>query len=222
MHRIWEGESAVCIGGGPSLTAEAVEATRGRARVVAVNDSYLIAPWADVCYFADSRWWQWHTDGIAKAWPWAKFEPHQVKRLFASFAGQKVSIENTGMLIADAEVAILHNRGSDKLCEEQNGLNTGSNSGYQAINLCVLAGAKRILLLGYDMRFEAGRSHSHNGHPLKMPEQVYSLYASRFDSMKPQLARLGVEIVNCSPGSAIKAFRRGDLEQELALCAPTS
>jgi len=205
------------IGGGPSLTREQVELTRGRARVIAVNDAYLIAPWADVCYFADTRWWKWHSDGIAKRWPWAAFTAEQVKAAFAAFAGQKVTIENTGMMCPDADVFMLHNYENKGLSERANGLHTGSNGGYQALNIATLAGAALVLLIGYDMRYDGKRTHSHNGHPTGHPESAYSNYAKNFSTMLPQLAKLGVKVINCTPGSMVTAFPRGDIASVLTV-----
>ena len=61
----WSGGTAVLLGGGPSLTLGQVEKVRaareaGAVHVIAVNDAYRLAPFADVCYFADSEWWGWH------------------------------------------------------------------------------------------------------------------------------------------------------------------
>lgn len=197
---VWKGETVVCIGGGPSVTQEAVNLTRGRARVVVINNSYLLAPWADVCYFADARWWGWHKD----------------KPEFIAFGGQKVTIENTGNLVSDDNVFVLQNanmRGATVgLSEKTNAVVTGSNGGYQAIQIAVHAGAKRILLLGYDMRYGPGnKSHWHGGHPERMPERAYADYARKFSTMVPQLQRLGIEVINCTPGSLIDAFPRGDI-----------
>lgn len=220
IDRLWEGETAICIGGGPSLTQEDLELTR-RSRVIAINDAYLIAPWADICYFADAQWWKWHTDGIKKSWPWASFTAEQQRESFKTFAGQKVTIDATGRMIPAPEVFMLHNDSMDRqdtggLSERPNALRTGSNSGYQSVNLAVLAGAKRILLLGYDMKFSGGRTHSHNGHPTKGAEDSYTRWAKNFDSMRPHLHKLGVEVINCSPDSVITAFKRGDIASVLA------
>ena len=171
-------------------------------------------------YFADAQWWEWHTKGLKKSWPWVSFTAEEVKEWFASFAGQKVTIENTGMLVGDPSVAMLHNYGYEGLSEKTNGLSTGSNSGYQAVNVATLSGAKRILLLGYDMRFHGKRSHSHNGHPVKLPEDKYTQYAGAFKTMLPQLKRLGVEVINCTEGSAIQCFPFSTIEKEL--CAPSA
>lgn len=141
-------------------------------------------------YFADSRWWEWHKD----------------REEFKSFAGQKVTIENTGMLIQDEQLHMLHNFGSEGLSDTPNGINTGSNGGYQALNIAYLTGAARVLLLGYDMRYTSGKSHWHGEHPVKVPEMHYSGYARKFKSTLAQLQKAKVEVINCSLGSAITAF----------------
>ena len=57
VPRAWVDETAVCIASGPSLTQADVDYVRGKARVIVVNNGYLLAPWADVLYAADARWW---------------------------------------------------------------------------------------------------------------------------------------------------------------------
>lgn len=188
----WAGETVVCIAGGPSVADIDLEAIRGKARFIAINNSYLIAPWADLLYFADYRWWEWHRD----------------RPEFKSFAGAKVTIQGTGSLVPDTSTHLLHNYGTDGLSEVPNGLHTGCNSGYQAINIAYLAGARRIILLGYDMRFRNGRSHWHLGHPLRNPELHYEMYAKLFGSTRKQLDAAGIEVFNCCLDSHINAFPR--------------
>ena len=177
-------------------------------------------------YFADSRWWHWH----AKAgWPKGHKLPlgltaAEVQKRFAEFPGEKVTIENTGMMIPDPAVHMLHNHsargvgvsGNGGLSEEPNALCTGANGGYQQVNFSTLAGAAKVLLIGYDMRFPNGRSHWHGGHPVKTAEDLYSTYARSYSTMLPQLRKSGVEVVNCTPDSAIRCFRFSTLEAELA------
>ena len=191
-----------------------VAALEGRARIIAINDAYLIAPFADINYFADFGWWQWHSEGRPK--PALGLSAVDVALRFRKFRGQKCTIEPTGLSVADPEVFMLHKYGSEGLSPQPNALVTGLNSGFQSINLAVLAGARRILLYGYDMRLPAaGPSHWFGDHPTgRGPDP--SIYASTFKTMLPDLARLGVDVVNCTPGSALKAFRMSTLEAELA------
>ena len=70
----WPGRAFVCIGGGPSLTQSQVAACKDRewgghkVRVIAINDAYKMAPWADVLYFCDDKWWQWRHKDL-QHWP---------------------------------------------------------------------------------------------------------------------------------------------------------
>jgi hypothetical protein len=178
-----------------------------------------VAPWADVLYFADQKWWEWHRDGIQKSWPWVTFTKEEVKKRFSDFAGQKVTIEHKPMATGP-DILWLRNDGSDGLCEKQDGIRTGANSGYQALNIAALSGSKRVLLVGYDMNYQGGRSHAHNGHPVKMHESAYHGYAKKFQTLESPLKKLGIEVRNCTPDSRISCFKHEALEQALA-CVPT-
>src|SRR3990167_7469077 len=56
----WAWETVVLIGGGPSLTQSDVDYCRDKAKTIAVNDAYRLAPWADVLYACDRPWWDYH------------------------------------------------------------------------------------------------------------------------------------------------------------------
>lgn len=222
VSRAWEGKKVVCIAGGPTLTQQEVELVRtarerDEVRVIVVNDQYLIAPWADVLYFADNKWGKWHEQGLAKSWPWVKFSPEQVKQAFKNFAGQKVSIEHGNDTFRAKDVFLLQNRGPDGLCEKPDGVMTGSNSGYQALNIAFHSGGKPIFLVAYDMRFEGTRSHSHNGHPMKHDQSAYLGYAKRFETTQKPLRARGIDVFNCSPCSEVHAYPRKSLAECLAL-----
>lgn len=212
VERAWDGDTVVCLGGGPSLTRDQAAQTQGRIdergrtlRVIAINNAYAIAPWADILYFADADWW----------------EQHRVREAFQKFAGQKVTIMPSGARVTEPDVLVLRNlsdvTASPVLSEESNMLATGSNGGYQAVNLAVLAGAKRILLLGYDMKADArGRTNWHREHRRITPFQHYEVFRREFDKLPPYLARLGVEVTNCTPDSALRVFPRSTIEHALA------
>lgn len=121
------------------------------------------------------------------------------------------------------ESAVHMLKSADKELQENPGLSldcrailTGRNSGYQALNIAVLAGAKKIVLLGYDMRFDGGKQHWFGEHPIRNTEAEFATYAKRFRSTLPQLKTLGVEVLNCSPISLIDAFPKVTIEAALA------
>lgn len=215
----WKGETAVLLGGGPSLTLEQVahvEAAHliGKCRAAAVNDAYLVAPWADLLYAADSHWWRWQAEARAKP----GFPSARVREIFEAFAGERCSISNSGANIADERVHLVKNaHGSVKgfgLSLDCRRVVTGWNSGFQALNVAVLAGAKKIALLGFDgAPAKDGRTHWHGGHPRPTPAAAFPLYAQAMSHAERQLADAGVRVVNCSPGSAIDAFPKMDIRE---------
>jgi hypothetical protein len=124
----------------------------------------------------------------------------------------------TGMEIDDAAVHVLRNAGQTGLSLDPQALATGQNGGYQAINFAVLAGARRIVLLGYDGRFGAdGRGHWFGEHPQPYAtrQQELEMYVKNFRGLPQPLADAGVEVLNASPGTAIDAFRKVTLDDAL-------
>lgn len=111
---------------------------------------------------------------------------------------------------------MLRNGGSDGLSEDPQALHTGCNSGYQAINLAVLAGAKRVPLIGYDCKVgDGGKMHWFGDHPVKTPASVFQEMRKKFRTAIEPLHAAGVEVLNCTPGSALDAFARAELESVL-------
>lgn len=214
VNAVWDGGVAVLIAGGPSLNAEQVELVRiahlkNTVHCIAVNDAYLLAEFADISYFADHHWWRWHTDGIAM--PLLGLRADQVCARWAAFAGQKCTIENSGQNVTDEAVHILKNAHGKihgvGLSSDPRALVTGRNSGFQALNLAILAGAKKVILLGFDGRVGAdGKTHWFGGHPRPTPSAAYPLYRQAMLAAVRDIDATGVRVINCSPGSAIDSF----------------
>jgi hypothetical protein len=186
VPKLWPGGTVVCIAGGPSLTVEDVNYVRGKVDgVVGVNDAYRIAPWIDVLYACDAKWWD-HHKGVR------------------SFTGLKYSLQRQAAKWRG--VSVLQNTGTDGLQMKPNGLKTGKNSGYQAINLAVHLGAKRILLLGYDMEIKHGsKSHWFGDHPWGNRPPVSS-FRGMFRTLVAPLEKHGVTVINCSRSTSLDAF----------------
>jgi hypothetical protein len=198
VPRLWPGEPAVCIASGPSLTREDVEYCRGKARVIVINRTIQLAPWADVLYGCDARFWKWHA-AEAKA-----------------FQGLKFSLERD--LDNDCGQVMLKNGGIWGLSTDPTTIRNGRNSGYQAINLAVLLGMSRIVLLGYDMQAGAnGEAHWHSDHPNNFSpgDPQFRSWRAAFLSMVQPLADLGVSVVNCTKQTALTMFPCQRLEDTL-------
>ncbi len=93
-------------------------------------------------------------------------------------------------------------------------INFGGNSGFQSIGLAFSLGAARIILLGFDMQKTDGKQHWFGDHP-EGPMKVdsnYSGWLNDFAKLGSDLARKGVEVINCSRETALTCFRRESLE----------
>lgn len=220
----WTGKTTVLIAGGPSLALDQiaqVEAARAadRIRVIAINDAFLWAPFADILYAADSQWWLWTQKGTAK--PGIGLSAKQVAEKYEAFPGERCSIQHAGAYVTDPRVHKLKNlhfpHHGDGLSLNPRYLVTARNSGYQAINLAVLAGSRRLLLLGYDGRAaNDGRSHWFGEHPVPTPAVVYEHFRKGFSAGEKHLAQAGVTVLNCSPGTYIDSFPKVSLQDALA------
>lgn len=177
---------------GPSLTQEDVDAVRGLP-VVAVNDAYKLAPWAKCLHASDQRWWALHPEAL-------------------KHCGEKSALEPVG--------GVVQYTPSDAILEDRaHYLATGRNSGYQAINIAIHKGARRVLLLGFDMRRVDGKSHFFGSHPRSLERQhPYAAWLERFEELADITKARGIEIINCTPRSALKCFptmRLSDALQEV-------
>lgn len=200
VPRAWDGDTVAVLGGGPSLTLDQVDAVRAAGwRCVVINNSYLIAPWADLLYFCDSRWWGWHRE----------------RAEFKAWAGWIVTMDNTNLPAIDPRIRCVRNTGRHGVDLNPHSIRNGANSGYQVINILLHLGAARAVLLGYDMRHVGPRTHWHAGHEAKVPPGVFaSLMIPEFNALPAALAKAGVtmDIINCTPGSALTAFPVRDLQ----------
>jgi len=185
----------VILAGGPSLTQSDVDLSRGQV-TIAVNDCYQLAPWSDYHYFCDKKWWQWHKD----------------REDYKSFAGTRITQDDVD------EPGVIKVNGTHKpgLSESPDIIHYGQNSGFQAMNIAFLLGAKRILLLGYDMKFaKSGAAHWFGDHPDKV-RSSYPSWVSNFSIAQDQFKKLGVEVINCSPDSALICFPTMSLASALS------
>lgn len=167
-----------------------------------------MAPDADLLFFADARWHAWHA----------------ARPEFQAFAGDICTIENTGDQCAEDRVHFLRNanpNGSEDgklgLSDDPHALRTGYSSAFMLLNLSVLAGARRIVLLGHDCKPAAdGRRHWFGDHPEPTMLAAMRLWAKAFEHVAPLLSERGVKVVNASPGSALTCFPAMPVDQALA------
>jgi hypothetical protein len=202
VARRWEGQTVVVAAPGPSLTAEVAERCRGFP-VIAVQDAYRLIPWADVLYGCDAAWWNIHGGRGAGDFAGEKWSSHD-----GGTNDKTLAAETYGLHL----VAGAHGEG---FSTDPAAIHYGSNSGFQAVNLAILWGAARIVLVGFDMRTVDGKRHFFGDHPPGLTNEA------DFASFIPPFVRAaaalpaGVSIVNATPDSALTCFPMGALDDAL-------
>lgn len=117
---------------------------------------------------------------------------------------------------------VRHTRASG-LCHESDMIAGGGNSGYQAIGLAALFGAKRILLLGYDMQRTDGQAHWHGVHKGGLPNgKAFPHWIKNFGGLARDLRDAGILTINCTRKTALRCFPRVTVEQALCDLTPAS
>jgi hypothetical protein len=195
----WRGECAAIIAGGPSAKTAPVELLRDRIHVIAVNESFKLAPWADILYSCDYAWWQLHKGmrdfkGLRLA--------HDL-RACNEFGLQRIVIEQVGS--------------NELLVERPSYVGAGGNSAFQALNLAIQFGATGIILIGVDCSLDHGQ-HWHGRHPYPMSNPAESnvqRWQKAFDGAAARIAGLGIDVVNCSPISKLTQYPKLSIAEAL-------
>ena len=182
------------IGSGPSLSMEQILAAPKSVKFLGINDAYLLWPSMDHHHACDGKWWGWHYD---------------VCRSRLRCPSTTIS---KNAVAKHPDLKWIEGRPRPGISYESTVVHTGKNSGYQAINIAVLMGAKRIVLIGFDCKIASdGRSHWFGDHP-DNTRSWYETWHSQFETLVDPLREIGVEVLNCSPGTALECFPKADIE----------
>jgi hypothetical protein len=186
----------VIAASGPSQRQEDIEAAKGKALVVVINETWRLAPWADALYACDEIWWRLRGPGAAE------------------FGGLRFigKDEYPGCIPCGVKAGV------NGMVWDGRTLGAGSNSGFQAVNLAAVCGARRIALTGFDMGLQGGKHwHADHGNGLRNPSASLLKDCARFlDAAAGDLAARGVDVVNASRESALKAYRMVTMNEALA------
>lgn len=126
---VWQGEAAIVIASGPSLTQADIELVRNAGiKTVVINTTYKAVPWCDVLYASDLAWWSKNPEACAisaEKWTLSRSAADQFK---LNFRPQKVTP----------------------------GHNSGANAVELVANLFL---ANPVLMLGFDCSVRNGIHH---------------------------------------------------------------
>ena len=198
---MWAGRTVAVLASGPGLTASVAEEIRAAGvPAIVVNTSFRRAPWADLLYAADVPWWL-----------------HPEHRDAHAFAGLRVTIGTTPEAegLRPGTVQVLRQAGVVGWSDAVDELYTLGNSGAQALQIAIKAGAARVLLAGFDFTRDFG-AHWHGDHPagLKVTEEhTFEQWIRRIEQVAPKM-KARADIVTVTP-SRLTCFRAGALSEEL-------
>lgn len=192
----WRGQTVVCLASGPSMTQADAEYVRGRARVITVNSTWRLAPWADVHYTNDHDLLE------------AQLPAMQREALGEIWCGHPSWRHPEVRSIP----FVKHARGVVRIPGR---IGWGGNSGYAAMQLAYQFGARRIVMLGYDQTDQHG-PHWHGEHPDGYRKGFnWPMWAERFAEAARDFTQLGVEVLNCSRHTTLACFPLATVEEVL-------
>ena len=197
----WRGQDAYVIGGGPSLVAFDWELLRHE-NTVGCNSAFILgAHICNVVLFADFEWW----DKIGK-------------KQLPEYGGIVVSICDR-LVYHKKPIHVpswvhLMQRNPVKHLGTGHMLGWYGNTGACAINLALNMGAKRVFLLGFDMKMKT-QPNWHNLRHQNGRREVYARFLNEFKrfSKSAQKVYPDREIINVTDDSDLIEFPKVSLEE---------
>jgi hypothetical protein len=200
VPRIFAGKTVVIIGGGPSLDLKqvrkiAIAHAEGKIGAIAVNDAGFVCWFADWLHACDFKFWNWNKQSATR------------------FPGIRTTLDEH---VPAGWAALIKNTGREGFDENPSHCRTGSNSAYQAAHCAIHAGARKIVLVGVDQKLgPKGESHWYGEPPDRIVPHYETAMIPYWDGLKDALKAFGVEMVNATPGSALKSFPLAGLDEVL-------
>lgn len=216
VPRIWEGGDVWILGGGPSVPKQfdipdkvVQSVVSGKElpsiyspymsflhdkHVIGINVAYLIGDWIDMVFFGDASF----------------FLPHQQR--LAAWSGLKVSCHAGVNKHNWVKYLPKQNEKTRGISTNPGMVSWNGNSGAAAISVAAHTGAKRIVLLGFDMNLDGNRQHWHDlyhrGDKPNLKKLPFNRHLRGFPDIAKDARHLGITILNASPDSAITVFRK--------------
>jgi len=224
---MWEGGEVWILGGGPSLPrqfgvpedvikkvysgdltpgaySEYMQAIHEK-HVIGINMAFKIGNWIDMVFFGDNKFYLQSRQDIAK-FPGLKVTCH-------------TNFKNTNH---NEKIKYLQKDKSKPkgITEHRGKVSWNANSGAAAISVAANAGAKRIILVGFDMTLDEGNNqHWHKFYQVKGSKPrdekklPFNRHLSGFEQIAKDAKKKGIEIINASPSSKITQFKKVSVKE---------
>ncbi len=197
VEKIFDGEDVFVVGSGYSLRFQDPNLLRDR-NVIVINRSHEWAPFAQVLFWMDQPIF------------------HQIADAVRKWRGLAITTCVPCKAEMPRKIKLLTSPQEVGLCRDPQGLASGKNSGHAAINLAYHFGAKRIILLGFDMRVGYGQtSHFTDDVHEPQPWRYKDSLIPAFKQIAADLDQTGVPVLNATPRSALEAFPKINLADVL-------
>lgn len=195
---LWSGSTVFVLGGGPSIKSLNLDLIKGVWPVISCNLAFLDYPWVDVTYFGDCKVHTW----VGKGGKYYKE--------FLKYQGLKISCCPDTRDDPDIKTLFRLPKG---LTTDRRSIGWNVNTGGSAINLAYHLGARRIILLGFDMKKVEGKDNFHEYNYIKNKHDVYHKFLHFFKFIKRDADKLGLEIINASIDSSLDLFPKVSYEE---------
>jgi len=198
----WKGQRCFIIGGGESLKGFDFSKLKNEL-VIGVNRAYEIMD-CTINYAMDNNLYHWITKGTLG---------QEAKERFGDFKGIPVWVDSAGYDYPQG-IFILNKLGKQKNnFKMRDGIKSGTNAGFGALNLAVCLGANPIYLLGFDMEGRGGKQvWWHDGYPENQIESIYKTFILDFKDIAPKLKKRGTRVINLNPASKLIWFDFGEFK----------
>ncbi len=193
IQKIYKNRTIFILGGGPSLPSLLGGLDLSNVPVIGINNAFRF-PDVDVLWFADSRFYWWYKKDIDK------------------FKGLKLTYNRHPELMGSVEYVPGINvvKGRPGAGIALNKVMFSASSGGSSINVAYLLGAKRVILIGFDMRYVDNESNWWDYKEFQEPRNArmkpYTAFINPFTKIKEDADKLGLEILNATPNSALDMF----------------
>lgn len=227
VPKIWEDGDVWIIGGGPSVTEQFgipesvtksvlsgtstpdayspyMESIHNK-HIIGINISFMIGNWIDFAFFGDPNF----------------FLKYQVE--LAKFPGLKISCAPNTENVPWIKTLGRDGSHGKGISSNPYKVSWNGNSGAAAISVAANAGAKRIILLGFDMKLGDNKmQHWHDVYQRgpavgdrRMKHLPFQRHLIGFAQIAKDAKSRGIEILNANPKSAIEEFKKYSVKELL-------
>lgn len=188
------------VGGGPSLTNVDWDYIRDLGReyhFIGANAAYKLGHWIEYVIFGDKKFWDWNKKEIS----------HSLISQNYIAVNENLIDETDLLVVKRLSLGWVNDRTKRSIA-------WNCNSGAAAVNLAALLGAKKIILLGFDMKLSFnGNNNWHQYHKVPIVNPMFCKFIHRFKYVEKGCKEMNIEVINTNPESELPYFPKMTIEE---------